>query len=230
MPDLKLIVTSDGSHSLFNEALNETYHSVHGAIQESQHVFIKNGLNYFLEKHSPSVVSIFEVGFGTGLNALLAVKAMQNPNVAVKYVSVEAFPIGETLWNGLNYTTTLGFEDAFAFLHRSPWEIINKISGHIELLKLQTTLEKVQLKQGSFDLVFFDAFAPNKQPELWTIDMLRKVVTAMKSNGVFVTYCAKGQLKRDLKELGLYVETLPGPPGKKEMVRAVKLASQEDNL
>ena len=223
MPDIKLIVTSDGSHSLLNEALNETYHSVHGAIQESLHVFIKNGLSYFLEKHSPAEVSIFEVGFGTGLNALLTVQAMQSPNVALKYVSIEAFPIGEALWAGLNYTKTLGFEDTFAFLHRSPWEVVNKISGHIELLKLQTTLEKVQLKDGSFDLVFFDAFAPSKQPELWTIDMLRKVVLAMKSGAVFVTYCAKGQLKRDLKELGLNVETLSGPPGKKEMVRAVKV-------
>ena len=223
MPDIKLIVTSDGSHSLLNEALNETYHSVHGAIQESQHVFIKNGLSYFLEKHFPSAVSIFEVGFGTGLNALLSVKAMQNAEVVVRYVSIEAFPIGEALWSGLNYTKTLGCEDTFAFLHRSSWEKVNKISDHIELLKLQTTLEKVQLPDSSFDLVFFDAFAPSKQPELWTIDMLRKVVLAMKSGAVFVTYCAKGQLKRDLKELGLKVETLPGPPGKKEMVRAIKL-------
>ncbi|HEX6892253.1 MAG TPA: tRNA (5-methylaminomethyl-2-thiouridine)(34)-methyltransferase MnmD [Chryseolinea sp.] len=222
MPDIKLIVTSDGSHSLLNEKLNETYHSVHGAIQESLHVFIDNGLSYFIEKHSPSEVSIFEVGFGTGLNALLTVKAMQNANVVVKYVSIEAFPIGEALYAGLNYTKILGFEDAFAFLHRSPWQKVNKISDHVELLKLQTTLENVQLTNGSFDVVFFDAFAPNKQPELWTIEMLHKVVSAMKSNGVFVTYCAKGQLKRDLKELGLNVETLPGPPGKKEMVRAVK--------
>jgi tRNA U34 5-methylaminomethyl-2-thiouridine-forming methyltransferase MnmC len=224
MPDIKLIVTSDGSHSLLNEALNETYHSVHGAIQESRHVFIKNGLSFFLEKHSPSVVSIFEVGFGTGLNALLTVKAVQNTNVGVRYISIEAFPIGEELWSGLNYTKTLGCEDVFVYLHRSSWEKVNKISDQIELLKLQTTLEKVQLTNDSFDLVFYDAFAPNKQPELWTVEMLRKVVSAIKPGGVFVTYCAKGQLKRDLKGLGLNVETLPGPPGKKEMVRAVKLA------
>jgi tRNA U34 5-methylaminomethyl-2-thiouridine-forming methyltransferase MnmC len=222
MPDIKLIVTSDGSHSLLNETLNETYHSVHGAIQESLHVFIKNGLSYYLEKHSPSVVSIFEVGFGTGLNALLSVKAMQNTNITARYVSIEAFPIGEGLWSGLNYTSTLGCDDTFALLHQSPWEKVIQISERFELLKLHTPLEKVQLTDSSFDLVFFDAFAPNKQPELWTVEMLRKVVSAMKSNGVFVTYSAKGQLKRDLKELGLNVETLAGPPGKKEMVRAVK--------
>jgi tRNA U34 5-methylaminomethyl-2-thiouridine-forming methyltransferase MnmC len=225
MPDIKLIVTSDGSHSLLNEALNETYHSVHGAIQESQHVFINNGLCYLLEKHTHSVVSIFEVGFGTGLNALLTVKAMQTEKVLVKYVSVEAFPIGEELWTSLNYTKVLGYEDTFAILHRSPWEKVNKISEHIEFLKYQTALQKVELKDHSFDLVFFDAFAPNKQPELWTIDVLQKVVDAMNPDGIFVTYCAKGQLKRDLKELGLRVETLPGPPGKKEMVRATKLLS-----
>ena len=120
-----------------------------------------------------------------------------------RYVSVEAFPIGEELWTSLNYTKILGCEDTFAFLHRSPWEKVNKISEHFEFLKYQTALQKVELKDHSFDLVFFDAFAPNKQPELWTIDVLRKVVDAMKPNGVFVTYCAKGQLKRDLKELGL---------------------------
>src|SRR5688572_25534954 len=143
MPDIKLIITSDGSHSLLNETLNETYHSVHGAIQESRHVFIENGLSYFLQKHSPSVVSIFEVGFGTGLNALLTAKEMQNADVAIRYVSVEAFPIGEALWSGLNYASTLGCEDTFEFLHRSSWEKVNKISDQIELLKLQTTLEKV---------------------------------------------------------------------------------------
>src|SRR5688572_29299324 len=114
MPEIKIIVTSDGSHSLLNEALNETYHSVHGAIQESEHVFIKNGLHYFLEKHNPSMVSIFEVGFGTGLNALLTVKALETEKTLVRYVSVEAFPIEEGLWTRLNYTKVLGCEDTFA--------------------------------------------------------------------------------------------------------------------
>src|SRR5262245_3547043 len=104
MSGVKLIVTSDGSHSLLNEALNETYHSVHGAIQESQHVFINNGLNYFLASWPSESVSIFEVGFGTALNVLLTVKAMQNKEVAINYTSIEAFPIGEGLWSVLNYT------------------------------------------------------------------------------------------------------------------------------
>ena len=164
MPDIKIIVTSDGSHSLLNEALNETYHSVHGAIQESEHVFINNGLRYLLEKHNPSMVSIFEVGFGTGLNALLTVKVMQTEKTLVRYVSVEAFPIGEELWTGLNYTKVLGCEDTFAFLHRSPWEKINKISEHIEFLKYQTAIQTVELKDHSFDLVFLMLLLPINSP------------------------------------------------------------------
>lgn len=223
MSGIKLIVTSDGSHSLLNEALNETYHSVHGAIQESQHVFINNGLYYFLESCSRDSISIFEVGFGTGLNVLLTVKAMLNKEVIINYTSIEAFPIGEELWNSLNYTKVLGLEEIFAKAHRCKWEIVNEISPRFGLTKQQTTLQKIELQPASFDVVYFDAFAPNKQPELWTIDVLTKIHHTMKSNGVFVTYCAKGQLKRDLKELGFRVETLPGPPGKKEMVRAVKV-------
>ena len=223
MPDVKLIITSDGSHSLLNEALNETYHSVHGAIQESQHVFIKNGLRYYLESTTSDHLSIFEVGFGTGLNALLTLKAMENTKTPVRYVAVESSPIGEELWESLNYTKALGLEDIFANLHRTSWEISNQITPQVSFIKRQTTLQAIELEAQSFDVVYFDAFAPNKQPELWTIDILRKVIDAMKVNGVFVTYCAKGQLKRDLKELGLIVETLPGPPGKKEMVRGVKV-------
>lgn len=223
MPDLKIIVTSDGSHSLLNEALNETYHSVHGAIQESQHVFINNGLRFFRESASADQISIFEVGFGTGLNALLTAKDVEHTKTSVRYVAVEAVPIAEALWTSLNYTNVLGYEDTFAALHRSSWEIESHITPNLILLKRQAKLQSVDLEPKSFDVVFFDAFAPNKQPELWSIDVLRKVVDTMRSNGVFVTYCAKGQLKRDLRELGLTVETLPGPPGKKEMVRALKL-------
>jgi len=225
MPDVKLIITSDGSHSLLNEALNETYHSVHGAIQESQHVFINNGLRYFLESTTSDNLSIFEVGFGTGLNALLTLKAMENTKTFVRYVTVESSPIGEELWRSLNYTKVLGLEDTFANLHRTSWEISNQITPQVSLIKRQTTLQAIELEAQSFDVIYFYAFAPSKQPELWTIDILRKVIDAMNLNGVFVTYCAKGQLKRDLKELGLAIETLPGPPGKKEMVRAVKLRS-----
>ena len=219
---MKIITTSDGSHSLLNEELNETYHSVHGAIQESAHVFIKNGLDYYIQKVKPQSISILEVGFGTGLNALLTIHRMLETFVTIKYTTVEPYPLGEEVWSALNYTQTIGLKEHFTALHRSSWEKEGTMLPHFQLLKLQTTLQQVQLQPKSFDLIYFDAFAPNKQPEMWTFPMLEKVVEAMNMDAVFVTYCAKGQLKRDLKTLSLMTETLPGPPGKKEMVRAIK--------
>jgi len=224
MPSIKLIVTSDGSHSLLNEALDETYHSVHGAIQESEHVFIKNGLDHFLNSRNLKNVSILEVGFGTGLNALLTLRRIIDSPVAIRYTTLESFPLGEELWSMLNYTQSLGLTEYFQKLHRSAWDEPYDLLPNMELMKKQKLLQQAELPAEAFDIVYFDAFAPNKQPELWTIDVLKKIAVAMKTNAVLVTYCAKGQLKRDLKALGLNVETLDGPPGKKEMVRAIKPA------
>lgn len=223
MSSIKIITTSDGSHSLLNEELNETYHSVHGAIQESAHVFIKNGLDYFIHQSKPESISILEVGFGTGLNALLTIHHTLETSIHIKYVTVEAYPLEEEVWSALNYTDTIGLKEYFLNLHQSSWETEQTILPNFQLLKLHTTLQQVKWQPKSFDLIYFDAFAPNKQPELWTFPILQKVSEAMKMDGVFVTYCAKGQLKRDLKTLGLITETLPGPPGKKEMVRAIKI-------
>ena len=223
MHSIKIITTSDGSHSLLNEELNETYHSVHGAIQESAHVFIKNGLDYFVHQFKAESISILEVGFGTGLNALLTIHHTLKTARPIKYVALEAFPFEEDVWSALNYTDTIGLKEYFLNLHRCSWETEQTILPSFQLLKLHTTLQHVELKPKSFDLIYFDAFAPNKQAELWTFPMLQKVSEAMKMDAVFVTYCAKGQLKRDLKTLGLVTETLPGPPGKKEMVRAIKI-------
>lgn len=223
MPDdIQIITTGDGSHSLLNTALNETYHSVHGAKRESIHVFIKHGLEYFLERNAVDTVKIFEVGFGTGLNALLTANFAQLHHQKISYTSIEAFPLDETIWKKLNYTESN--EDAVLFerLHTATWEEESPINDFFSLMKLKTTLQGIPLQENAFDVVYFDAFAPSKQPELWAIEMLQKVFTTLKPNGVFVTYCAKGQLKRDLKTIGFSVETLAGPPGKKEMVRALK--------
>ncbi len=223
MSSLKIITTSDGSHSLFNEELNETYHSVHGAIQESNHVFIQSGLHYFIEEFKPKNISILEIGFGTGLNALLTIKeAQQLPSLNFRYTTLEAFPLGEEVWSKLNYADELNLKDEFNALHRVSWKEEHAIGSNFQFQKQHIKLQDVFLKPFSFDIIFFDAFAPNKQPELWEIDALRKVTEALNTDGVFVTYCAKGQLKRDLKSLGLVVQTISGPPGKKEMVRAVK--------
>lgn len=218
----EIILTEDGSHSLLNKDLNETYHSIHGALQESLHVFIRHGLEYFLRVKPRERVSILEIGFGTGLNALLTIQHVLKNHFSCAYTSLEAFPIDEEIWTNLNYSVSLNMEDTFSQIHHAAWNHLVDILPDFQLSKLHTTLQDVALKPQSFDLIYFDAFAPSKQPEMWTLDMLEKVVTAMKPEGVFVTYCAKGQLKRDLKSLGLTVETLDGPPGKKEMVRAVK--------
>jgi tRNA U34 5-methylaminomethyl-2-thiouridine-forming methyltransferase MnmC len=222
MSKLELIVTSDGSHSLLNTALDETYHSRHGALQESLHVFIKHGLHFFEEKNHPAKISILEVGFGTGLNALLTAQDIIGKPFQVDYTSLEAFPVEEEIWSRLNYAETGDTKILFKKLHQASWSKAEAIQSNFILTKLHTTLQQVDLSASSFDVIFYDAFAPNKQPEMWELPMLQKVVERLPSHGVFVTYCAKGQLKRDLKSLGLNVETLAGPPGKKEMVRATR--------
>jgi tRNA U34 5-methylaminomethyl-2-thiouridine-forming methyltransferase MnmC len=219
MAAIKVITTGDGSHSLLNEALQETYHSKHGALQESMHVFIQHGFRAYLDKMKVSSVKILEVGFGTGLNALLTLREVSS-SLSVHYTSVEAFPLSKEIWSVLNYAEALGMSDDFVRLHEASWDEDNKINSGFTLLKKHTTLELLEVQPQNYNVVFFDAFAPNKQPELWTYSLLEKVAGGLVSGGVFVTYCAKGQLKRDLKTLGLMVETLPGPPGKKEMVRA----------
>ena len=219
---IEIITTSDGSHSLLNTELNETYHSIHGAIQESSHVFIRNGFDFFLEQSNPENINILEIGFGTGLNALLTVQRALALENKIHYTTLEAFPIELNTWTQLNYTESIGLKDYFEKLHEAEWSSWQTILLNFQLLKLNTTLQNVEFPASSFDAVFFDAFAPNKQPEMWELPMLKKIFDAMNNKGVFVTYSAKGQLKRDLKSLGLDVQTLPGPPGKKEMVRGVK--------
>ena len=218
---LEIITTADGSNSLRNTTLDETYHSVHGAIQESLHVFIENGLMSFIGKLKKEI-SILEVGFGTGLNALLTLQCARAHRQKVKYTTLEPNPLSEEIWSSLNYSVTLNCASEYDSLHRSHWQVGTTLDSYFELLKVRTTLQEARLEAGSFDLVYYDAFAPSKQPELWELPMMEKVVATLRPGGVLVTYCAKGQLKRNLRDLQLNVETVPGPPGKKEMVRASK--------
>ena len=225
METIQLIQTGDGSSSLLNLALNETYHSTHGAIQESNHVFIKNGLQFFLEKTKADAVSIFEVGLGTGLNILLSIKFSERNKLKIHYTSIEAFPIDWITASQLNYGSRLKDKKLpalFQLIHQSDWDKETAISERFSLYKIKSDLLSFRPNFNQFDLIFFDAFAPSKQPEMWTLKILEKIFLTMKPGGVFITYCAKGQLKRDLKSLGLNVESLPGPPGKREMVRAGK--------
>lgn len=223
--EVKIIQTADGSHSLFVPELNETYHSFHGAYRESIHVFMLYGLEAWFSRNPDRFpIRIFEVGFGTGLNAWLTLVWAEQYNVPVLYHTIEPFPLEKEIYSQLNYievdTSIYHYAPYFKRMHETPWNEGRIFSEYFNMKKDQTTLEEAVLYPS--DIVFFDAFAPNKQPELWTKEMLGKVVEAMNPGGIFVTYCAKGQVKRDLAELGLMVETLPGPPGKKEMIRAIK--------
>ena len=224
MENIHLIQTEDGSSSLLNIALNETYHSTHGAIQESNYVFIKNGLQFFVEKNRAASVSVFEVGFGTGLNALLALFFSEGNNMQVDYTSIEAFPVDWEIASQLNYPELLKSEtqNYFQQLHQTEWSKEIKVAEKFSLFKVKASLQNFEFLQDQFDVIFFDAFAPNKQPEMWEMPVLEKVIGALKPAGVCVTYCAQGQFKRNLKSLGLRVESLPGPPGKREMVRTIK--------
>jgi tRNA U34 5-methylaminomethyl-2-thiouridine-forming methyltransferase MnmC len=219
---LQIITTHDGSHSLLNPWLNETYHSVHGARQESLHVFIKHGLAYGTQCEQKGPVKILEIGFGTGLNALLTATYAAEHNVQVEYTTLEAYPVNESIWQQLNYPQSEAEHKIFYNLHHAGWnEWTEPVPGFM-LKKINTTLQLASLGHGYFDVVYFDAFAPNKQPEMWELPMLQKTIESLSENGVFVTYCAKGQLKRDLTSLGTTVEALQGPPGKREMIRATK--------
>ena len=218
MSALELITTADGSHSLLNTSLHETYHSVHGAVQESSHVFLQQGLMHFRLRHPDMPIRALEVGFGTGLNTILAFRFARQEGIRLTYESWEKFPLDAALVAQLNYGGLLHEKAAFDVIHAAPWDEIKILDTGFSLHKRHDDITTGNLT-STFDVIFYDAFAPAKQPELWTIDVLRKVTQALNPGGIWVSYCAKGQVKRDLVSLGLKVETLPGPPGKKEMTR-----------
>lgn len=224
MAEVKIIVTEDGSHSLYHTELNETYHSFHGAVQESRYVFLKEGLDFLLSSFDLDRIRVLEIGFGTGLNAILTSEWAVANEVRVEYTTLEPFPLKSEVFEALNYHEF--FEDKtvkerFLELHKAAWEQEFQQNEFFSILKSEAKLQDFK-SDSLFDIVFFDAFAPSKQSEMWDLEVIEKTASLLDSNGAFVTYCAKGQLKRDLKAVGLTVETLPGPPGKKEMVRGVK--------
>ena len=219
----EIITTEDGSHSIRNVAMDETYHSIHGARQESTHVFINNGLDYFASTNNKEEIKILEVGFGTGLNALLALQYADKSNRKISFKTIEAYPLSESVWNQLNYGDQLEqSKKHFTLLHTAKWGGPVSITPFFSIEKIKSDLQLVTLREKEYDLVFYDAFAPSKQPEMWEFPLIEKVVKAMNDGAVFVTYSAKGQLKRDLRALDLLVESPPGPPGKLQMVRATK--------
>ncbi len=222
--EIIIFTTKDGSHSLQVPELDETYHSSHGAIQESAHVFINNGLTHWLSKNEKKEFSIFEVGFGTGLNALLTALKAKELDVKINYHSIELYPLTDEIALQLNYAEQVGCDyQLFNKLHTSKWEEKIRVSENLTLIKLEASFKEFN-PSATYNLIYFDAFAPNKQPEMWEYSIIEKSYNMLKPNGIFITYSAKGQLKRDLKKAGFTVESLPGPPGKFEMVRAIKKA------
>ncbi|NJN27234.1 MAG: tRNA (5-methylaminomethyl-2-thiouridine)(34)-methyltransferase MnmD [Cyclobacteriaceae bacterium] len=218
-------LTEDGSHTIYLPELRETYHSIHGAVQESRHVYIHHGLQQVVARGLAGTLRIFEVGFGTGLNALLTARFAESRQISMRYASLEAFPLDSSQTAKLNYPAKLKDEasgELYEAIHACPWGLWHRVSGYFELKKINHTIQQYQPTDGLFDLCFYDAFAPSKQAEMWEFNILQKVIAQLDRGGVFVTYCAKGQLKRDLRTLDCVVETLPGPPGKLQMVRATK--------
>lgn len=215
-----LITTEDGSHTLYMPDLNENYHSTFGAIQESNHVFIDKGFNGIIK--SKKSIQIFEMGFGTGLNALLTLIEAEKQNVFVQYFAIEAYPLEDNILKQLNYGNIIEegkYEELFNKINNASWEKSDKLSPHFEIKKLNTSILEF-VTANKFDLVYFDAFAPEVQPELWTEDIFRKLFSIMNPGGILVTYCCKGIVKRNMKTAGFNIEKLPGPPGKREMLRA----------
>ncbi|WP_435579620.1 tRNA (5-methylaminomethyl-2-thiouridine)(34)-methyltransferase MnmD [Gilvibacter sp.] len=218
----ELIQTGDGSWTIQLPDWDEQYHSKHGAIAEAKYVFIKQGLQHKHALGSFLSLSVLEIGFGTGLNALLSLGFAKDHKIELHYTGMEAFPIAEQEWQAMRYPEDLGMPLAdFQAMHEGPWEQPLSIDPLFTLTKQQRTFDQLDAEQA-YDLIYFDAFGPRVQPELWHRDILEKTFKALKPGGVWVSYCAKGDVRRDLQSLGFEVERLDGPPGKRHMLRATK--------
>jgi tRNA U34 5-methylaminomethyl-2-thiouridine-forming methyltransferase MnmC len=216
----ELIITADGSHTIYVPELNEHYHSIHGAVQESEFIFINNGYDFC--KSDP--VFILEIGFGTGLNTLLtAIKSMTGTK-KVNYTSIEKYPLDGKMISILNHHQFAGRngKEIFNLIHSAPWNVNVNIFKNFSLKKIESDFTVGKLS-GNYDLIYFDAFGPDKQPEMWTREMFSEISSITNKNGILVTYSAKGEVKRSLRACGFDVTLLPGPPGKRQMIRAVKI-------
>ncbi len=230
---MTLFVTEDGSHSVYSEQFNVSYHSKHGAIQETQHVFIDAGLKPLLN-NSPVEITILEIGFGTGLNAFMTFLETERISQKINYFGLEAYPLSIEKVRQLNYAQLLNaglHQDVFEKMHISDWITSNgqnpdpskmiPLSKHFNFQKILIDFVNVDFDNIA-DLIYFDAFAPEAQPQLWDDTMMNKMYKSLRKKGVMTTYCAKGIVKRAMKSAEFFIEGLPGPPGKREITRAVK--------
>ncbi|MBC3790791.1 tRNA (5-methylaminomethyl-2-thiouridine)(34)-methyltransferase MnmD [Spirosoma utsteinense] len=216
---VRVIPTADGSHTVFNEILGKPYHSVHGAIQESQRVYIEVGLQAALEKFPHEELQIFEMGFGTGLNALLTVREAELHQRRVNYVAIDTYPLPLAESRQLNYDALL-HTSYLPALHESPWHEPLVISPYFTLTKLEGILQDLKTEKR-FHLIYYDAFAPSAQPELWEPNIFQQLATLLLPGGMMTTYCSKSYVQRNMRAAGLTVEKHPGPYGKRDILRAV---------
>lgn len=228
-----IITTADGSKTIQIEEWNEQYHSIHGAILEAKHVYIKNGLLFCIDSllenslegfDETQNISILEIGFGTGLNAFLTLLKAEELKQYIHYSGVEAYPILPEELQQLNYIELLSAEHlqhVFETLHQCPWEKEIKVAPYFQFIKQQKQFQDIQ-NENAYDLIYFDAFGARVQPELWTEHIFKIMYKALKPNGVLVTYSVNGSARRAMLSVGFLVEKLPGPPGKREMLRARK--------
>jgi tRNA U34 5-methylaminomethyl-2-thiouridine-forming methyltransferase MnmC len=222
MPNVEVLETRDGSHTLFSKDFGYTYHSKFGALQESNHVFIEAGLKFksVLKKR----IQLLEIGFGTGLNAYLTALEAYRKDLIVHYTGYEAYPVAPDVLSHLNYEQVLvndELSNIFHAIHAATWGQKVKLNPHFYLEKIEDLFENIAVL-NQYDLIYYDAFAPDAQPHLWNETMMRKMYDCLKKDGILVTYCSKGDVKRALKAVGFTIEKIPGPPGKREMTRAFK--------
>ncbi|WP_276364100.1 tRNA (5-methylaminomethyl-2-thiouridine)(34)-methyltransferase MnmD [Daejeonella sp. H1SJ63] len=223
MTHLSFVLTADGSKTLFNEKVGEHYHSRHGALQESIHVFLKSGLLFYLDKNKANKASILEVGFGTGLNFLVTADYCTKNDIPIHYTGIEAYPLDEKMITETGYNDYVSPEVWESFLKNYPAALSKpvQINPDRSLFIANSTLMNFR-SEHLFDVVYFDAFAAIHQPEMWTIESLSHLCNYLKPGGIFVTYAITGELKRTMKSIGFSIEKAPGAPGKREMLRAVK--------
>ncbi len=217
---MKIYPTKTGESTIYLPDLDETYHSRDGAISESLHVFIKEGLDRIKQKSTP--IRILEIGFGTGLNTLIAAIEANKQNLKIEFTSLEPYPIPPEIIKALNYGEVLNNENLFNKIHKVEWQTLSEINTNFSIKKIKNKLENTELVTQYYDVIFFDAFAPKKQPELWELAIFKKLYKSLKNGGILTTYSAAGQLKRNLKQVGFSLHNPPGANGKREMSVAIK--------